>query len=72
MAGRDVVGVDQNEPMYLGGLALSPDDDIKARTSLYVVPDILLSSYTDGQWNIGEHGGFSFDLRVAVPRVLTA
>ena len=58
----EVVGVDQNEPMYLGGLALSPKDDIKARTSLYVVPDILLSSYTDGQWNIGEHGGFSFDL----------
>lgn len=46
-----VVGVDQDEPMYLGGLALSPNDDLQARTSLYLVPDILLSSYTDGQWN---------------------
>ena len=46
-----VVGVDQDEPMYLGGLSLSPNDDLQARTSLYVVPDILLSSYTDGQWN---------------------
>lgn len=58
----EVVGVDQDEPMYLGGLALAPNDDIKARTSLYVVPDILLSSYTDGQWNMGEHNGFSFEL----------
>jgi hypothetical protein len=46
-----VAGVDQNEPMYLGGLAFSPDGGIKARTSLYVVPDILLSSYSDGQWS---------------------
>lgn len=57
----EVVGVDQDEPMYLGGLALSPNEDIKARTSLYVVPDILLSSYTDGQWS-GAHGGFDFNL----------
>lgn len=47
----DVVDVDGNKPMYLGGLSLTPADDLKARTSIYVVPDILLSSYTDGQWN---------------------
>ena len=57
----EVVDVDKDEPMYLGGLALSPSDDIKARTSLYVVPDILLSSYTDGEWQ-GQYGGFSLDL----------
>lgn len=53
-----VVGVDQDEPMYLGGLALTPNDNAKARTSLYVVPDILLSSYTDGQWrgDVGDYG----------------
>lgn len=57
----EVVGVDQNEPMYLGGFALTPNDDIKARTSLYVVPDILLSSYTDGQWT-GKFDGYDFSL----------
>ena len=58
----DVVGVAGNEPMYLGSLTLTPDDDIKARTSLYLVPNILTSSYTDGHWNLGEHHGLSFDL----------
>ena len=57
----EVVGVDQDEPMYLGGLALAPSDDIKARTSLYVVPDVLLSSYSDGGWS-GQFEGFDLDL----------
>lgn len=56
-----VVGVDQDEPMYLGGLAVSPHDDLKARTSLYVVPNILLSSYTDAQWK-GQYGAYDLDL----------
>lgn len=47
--------------MYLGGLSLSPDEGFTARTSLYLVPDILLSSYTDGQWN-GKLGDFSVNL----------
>jgi hypothetical protein len=57
----EVVGVDQDEPMYLGGLALAPSDDLKARTSLYVVPDILLSSYSDGGWS-GQFDGFSLNI----------
>lgn len=57
----EVVGVDQDEPMYLGGLALAPNEDTMARTSLYVVPDILLSSYTDAQWK-GELGGNGLNL----------
>lgn len=57
----EVVGVKRSEPMYLGGLALSPDDDITARTSLYVVPNILLSSYTDAQWT-GQMEDYGLDL----------
>lgn len=47
--------------MYLGGLAPSPDDNLQARTSLYVVPDILMSSYTDGQWN-GQFNNYDVSL----------
>ena len=50
----NVVGVDQDEPMYLGGLSFSPNDEFTAQTSLYVVPNILASSYTDGKWINGK------------------
>ncbi|MFM8745507.1 MAG: OprD family outer membrane porin [Aestuariivirga sp.] len=57
----EAAGVDSNEPMYLGGLAFSPGGDIKTRTSLYAVPDILMSSYTDWQWS-GQPDSYSFSL----------
>lgn len=44
--------VNENEVMYLGGLELAPVDNVKARTSLYVVPNLLASSYTDGSWTL--------------------
>jgi hypothetical protein len=34
-------------------LEFSPIDDLKARTSLYVVPDLLASSYSDAVWTFG-------------------
>jgi hypothetical protein len=53
----EIVGVDQNEPMYLGGLSFSPTETFTAQTSLYVVPNILASSYTDGKWITGKSDG---------------
>jgi hypothetical protein len=41
-------GVKQDEPMYLGSLTYAEGKSDTARTSLYVVPNILASSYTDG------------------------
>lgn len=54
IAGAADVG--QDELMYLGGLVFSPIEDIKARTSLYVVPNLLASAYTDAVWthDLGE------------------
>ena len=43
----------ENSYMYLGGLEFSPIEDLKARTSLYVVPDLLASSYSDAVWTHG-------------------
>lgn len=43
-------GVKQDEPMYLGTLTYAEGKPDTARTSLYVVPNILVSSYTDGTW----------------------
>lgn len=45
-------GVAQNEVMYLGGLAYAPNDDFVARTSGYVVPNLLASSYSDAAWSV--------------------
>ena len=42
--------IDQDSIMYLGGLEFSPIEEMKARTSLYVVPDLLASSYSDAVW----------------------
>lgn len=53
----EVVGVEQDEPMYLAGLSFSPGEEFTVRTSLYVVPNILASSYTDGKWMTGEVDG---------------
>lgn len=58
----EVVGIDQSEPMYLGGLTFSPNEQIKARTSLYVVPNLLASSYSEGQWALGQFDGNSINL----------
>lgn len=52
-----IAGVDQDEPMYLGGLAFSPNENFTAQTSLYVVPNLLASSYTDGKWITGKSDG---------------
>lgn len=57
-----IAGVDQDEPMYLGGLAFSKDKSFEARTSLYVVPNVLASSYTDGTWRHGETDGNNVSL----------
>lgn len=48
----EAAGVDQNELMYLGGLVFAPNDNLVARTSLYVVPNLLASSYSDGGWTL--------------------
>lgn len=52
-----IAGVDQDEPMYLGGLSFTPNKDFTAQTSLYVVPNLLASSYTDGKWITGDADG---------------
>ncbi|MFN4143868.1 OprD family outer membrane porin [Aestuariivirga sp.] len=44
-------GINEDSYMYLGGLEFSPIEELKARTSLYVVPDLLASSYSDAVWN---------------------
>ena len=44
-------GVGEDSYMYLGGIEVSPVEALKARTSLYVVPDLLASSYTDAVWS---------------------
>ena len=46
----DAAGVQQNEIMYLGGVTLSPDEDVTAQSALYVVPNLLASSYSDAKW----------------------
>ena len=50
MAEAASTSINQNENMYLGGLEFSPIEDLKARTSLYVVPNLLASSYSDAVW----------------------
>ena len=52
----EAAGVDANEQMYLGGLSLSPGDAIDLRTSFYVVPNLLASSYSDGDWTLDLRG----------------
>lgn len=52
-----VPGVDQDEAMYLGGLAFSAGESFEAQTSLYVVPNLLASSYTDATWRHGDAEG---------------
>lgn len=42
--------INDNSEMYLGGIEFSPIDNLKARSSLYVVPDLLASSYSDAVW----------------------
>lgn len=42
--------INEDSYMYLGGLEFSPIEELKARTSLYVVPDLLASSYSDAVW----------------------
>jgi hypothetical protein len=48
--------INEDSYLYLGGLEFSPVEDLKARTSLYVAPDLLASSYSDAVWNhaVGE------------------
>ena len=46
----NAAGVNEDSDMFLGGLEFSPIDELKARTSLYVVPDLLASSYSDAIW----------------------
>jgi hypothetical protein len=53
----NVVGVDQDSPMYLAGLSTAHDEKLKLKTSLYVVPDVLVSSYSDAQWMTGQEDG---------------
>ena len=48
VADADITG---NSGMYLGGVAFSPIEELKARTSLYVVPNLLVSSYSDAAWD---------------------
>lgn len=44
-------GVAQDEVMYLGSLEVSPIEDAMLRSSLYVVPNLLASSYSDATWS---------------------
>jgi hypothetical protein len=46
----NAAGVNDDSYMYLGGLEISPVEDLKVRSSLYVVPDLLASSYSDAVW----------------------
>lgn len=46
-------GVSRNEVMYLGGLDYAPADGLEVRSSLYAVPDLLVSSYSDAAWRAG-------------------
>ena len=41
---------EEDSDMWLGGLEFTPIDDLKFRTSLYAVPDLLASSYSDAVW----------------------
>jgi hypothetical protein len=36
--------------LWLGGLEIDPAENLKMRASLYVVPDLLASSYADAAW----------------------
>lgn len=49
----EAAGVEEDSYMYLGGVEFSPIEDLKARTSLYVVPNLLASSYSDAVWSMG-------------------
>lgn len=48
----EVAGVAENELMYLGGLDVALAEDIRLRSSLYAVPDVLASSYSDARWTL--------------------
>lgn len=43
--------INGNSAMYLGGVEFSPAEALKARSSVYLVPDLLASSYSDAVWN---------------------
>lgn len=47
-----VAGATGQSIMYLAGAAFAPVKAMTARTSLYAVPDILASSYSDAEWNV--------------------
>jgi hypothetical protein len=46
----DAAGVNENSYMILGGIEIAPASWLKTRTALYVVPDLLASSYSDSVW----------------------
>jgi hypothetical protein len=41
---------EEDSDMWLGGLEFTPIEDLKFRTSLYAVNDLLASSYSDAVW----------------------
>jgi hypothetical protein len=55
-------GVDQDEPMYLGGLTFSHQDGFTAQSALYVVPNLLASSYSDAKLTVGQDNSNHFSL----------
>lgn len=58
----EAAGVAQDEVMYLGGVVFEPNDDVVARSSAYVVPDLLASSYTDAGWTLAPADDISLRL----------
>ena len=40
----------EDSNMWLGGLEFNPVENLKLRASLYMVPDLLASSYSDAVW----------------------
>lgn len=48
----DVVGVQRNELMYLASLELAAGPDATLRSSAYLIPNVLASSYSDGSWTL--------------------
>jgi hypothetical protein len=57
-----IAGAGQDEPMYLGGLSFSRDEDFKAQSSLYVIPNLLVSSYSDAKLTVGQVDQSRFNL----------
>ena len=57
-----IAGAGQDEPMYLGSLSFSRDEDFKAQSSLYVIPNLLVSSYSDAKLTVGQGNHSRFNL----------